>query len=60
MPKKAKKKKKRVIKKQKKIKETNKGDVINDAVDPNEPLRFNVVQSIKNHKKVDPKDVFEN
>ena len=49
-------------KKQKKMKDMNYGDINckNNDYCSTEPLKFNVEKSIKDDKKINPKDIFEN
>lgn len=51
-------KKPKVIK-VKKVDDTKKSDVVTNQLDLNEPLRFNVKDSIKQDKKIKFTDVFE-
>jgi hypothetical protein len=62
MAKKSKKSKKTIkpkVVKVKKVEDTKKSDVVTNQLDLNEPLRFNVKQSIKDDKKIKPQDVFD-
>jgi len=51
-------KKPKVIK-VKKVDNSKKSDIVTTQLDLNEPLRFNVKQSIKDDKKIKPQDVFD-
>ena len=57
-PKKPKKPKKKNTKMKKYNNDTS-SDIKTDTLDLNEPLRYNVKQSIINDKKIKPQDVFE-
>ena len=62
-PKEDKKKPKKPKKKNTKMKRHNNddtsSDIKTDTLDLNEPLRYNVKQSILDDKKMNPKDIFE-
>jgi len=51
--------KKPKVVKVKKVDDSKKSDVVTNQLDLNEPLRFNVKDSIKQDKKIKPQDVFD-